>query len=131
MDTLQAAVILSKMKRFPDEVEARIRIGARYSELLADADVVTPYIEPHNTSVYAQYTLQVGGRESVQEKLSSAGIPTAVHYPVTLDRQPALRACSRAVGDLGLAAEISGRVVSLPMHPYLTDAQIEQITRVF
>jgi len=64
MDTLQAAVLLVKLEVFADEVEARARIAARYGELLRDA-VETPYIEPHNTSVYAQYTVQVDHREAI------------------------------------------------------------------
>ena len=87
MDTLQAAVLLAKLEVFAEEVEARNRIGARYSELLRDA-VVTPYVEPHNTSVYAQYTVQVDHRDAVQEKLREEGIPTAIHYPVPLHLQP-------------------------------------------
>jgi len=112
MDTMQAAILLAKLEIFPEEVEARQRIGSRYSELL-DGIVTTPYIESFNTSVYAQYTVQVENREQVQARLKEAGIPTAVHYPVPLNRQPAL-ACSERFSRSEHAAE---RVMSLPMHP--------------
>lgn len=122
MDTMQAAILLAKLEIFPDEVEARQRIGSRYSELL-DGIVTTPYIEPFNTSVYAQYTVQVENREQVQARLKEAGIPTAVHYPVPLNRQPAL-ACSESFSCSEFAAD---RVMSLPMHPYLETGQLQMV----
>jgi UDP-2-acetamido-2-deoxy-ribo-hexuluronate aminotransferase len=127
MDTLQAAVILAKLPIFDDEVAARSRIGARYSELLAEANCVTPWLAPGNTSVYAQYTIQVSDREAVVKALHDRGIPTAVHYPVTLDRQPALASLEAGSADLSVAHALAERVVSLPMHPYLTDASQQEI----
>ena len=127
MDTVQAAVILAKLPIFDDEVAARSRIGARYSELLADANCVTPWIAPGNTSVYAQYTLQVSDREAVVQALHAAGIPTAVHYPVPLDRQPALAQRMAGEAKCEVAHHLAERVVSLPMHPYLTEHAIGHI----
>jgi len=124
LDTLQAAILLAKMDVFEDEVDARERIGARYTELLQDA-VIAPYIESYNTSVYAQYTVVVENRESVQEKLKAAGIPTAVHYPIPLNRQPAL-ACPERFEHSEYAAE---RVMSLPMHPYLTEHDQDSVVK--
>ncbi|MDX8376907.1 MAG: DegT/DnrJ/EryC1/StrS family aminotransferase, partial [Mariprofundales bacterium] len=118
IDTLQAAILLAKMDIFPEEIIARQRIGAYYSELLADT-VVTPYIELHNTPVYAQYTVQVENREQVQLNLKELGIPTAVHYPIPLNKQPAL-VCNEIFKYSDYAAK---RVMSLPMHPYLTEQQ--------
>jgi len=118
IDTMQAAILLAKMDIFPDEVEARGRIASRYTELLGDA-VITPYIEERNSSVYAQYTVQVENRDQVQASLKEMGIPTAVHYPAPLNRQPAL-ACAEHFGHSEYAAE---RVMSLPMHPYLVDGE--------
>jgi UDP-2-acetamido-2-deoxy-ribo-hexuluronate aminotransferase len=115
------------MAIFADEVEARSRIGARYSAELADCACITPYLAPDNTSVYAQYTLQVVDREALQAALQREGIPTAVHYPMTLDQQPALASRSRCVGELGVARALAERVVSLPMHPYLDAADQDRI----
>ncbi len=115
LDTLQAAILLAKLDVFDEEVQARARIGARYTELLGDI-VTTPYIEPYNTSVYAQYTVQVENRDAVQAHLKEAGVPTAVHYPIPLNHQPAL-AHPEHFERSEYAAE---RVMSLPMHPYLT-----------
>jgi UDP-2-acetamido-2-deoxy-ribo-hexuluronate aminotransferase len=119
MDGMQAAVVLAKLEIFDDEVSARERIGARYSELLADAPCVTPPIPDGYRSVYAQYTLQVDHRDAVRKALQDAGIPSAVYYPVTLDRQPALSGRSRIAGELAAAHALQDRVMSLPMHPYL------------
>lgn len=129
MDTLQAAIVLSKLETFYQEVAVRERIGIKYSELLAGS-VTTPYIEPYNTSVYAQYTVQVDNREQVQEKLKEKGIPTAVHYPIPLNLQPAFAYLSQPEGSFPVAEAAAKRVMSLPMHPYLTDEQIELISRV-
>jgi UDP-2-acetamido-2-deoxy-ribo-hexuluronate aminotransferase len=124
LDTLQAAVLMAKMEIFDEEVTARARIGARYSELL-QGSVVTPYISPDNTSVYAQYTVQVENRDDVQKKLREYGIPTAVHYPVPLHLQPVFA----ELKDSFLVSEAaSERVISLPMHPYLTDSKLIHIT---
>ena len=127
MDGMQAAVILAKMEIFDDEVAARARIGARYSELLQDSACVTPAIADGYTSVYAQYTLQVDNRDAVRKALQDAGIPSAVYYPITLDQQPALAGRSRISGDLGVAHALQEKVMSLPMHPYLDDATQDQV----
>ncbi len=128
LDTLQAAVLLAKLNLFPEEVEARARIGARYSELLAGAGCVTPYIEPHNTSVYAQYTLSVPDRDAFTARMSEHGIPTAVHYPIPLNLQPVFAKVGPAAGVLSAAEEAARRVVSLPMHPYLSEEDLSRVT---
>jgi UDP-2-acetamido-2-deoxy-ribo-hexuluronate aminotransferase len=126
MDTLQAAVLLAKLGVFADEVEARARVAARYGEQLRDV-VVVPHIEPHNTSVYAQYTVQVDHREAVQEKLREAGIPTAVHYPIPLHLQPVFTGLNPPAGSFPVAESVAKRVLSLPMHPYLAEDELVRI----
>ncbi len=123
LDTLQAAVLLAKLEVFDSEVEARSRIGARYSELLKDS-VGTPSLAPENTSVYAQYTVQVDNRDHVQKKLQEQGIPTAVHYPVPLHLQPVFSGMGVGEGSFPVAEASARRVMSLPMHPYLTEAEL-------
>ena len=119
-------MLLAKLEVFADEVEARNRTGARYSELLRDA-VVTPHVEPHTTSVYAQYTVQVDHRAAVQEKLQEAGIPTAVHYPIPLHLQPVFAGLNLPEGSYPVAESVARRVLSLPMHPYLTEDELVRI----
>jgi len=109
---------LPKLEIFTEEVELRQQVAKHYDETLTEIGVTsTPYVEPHNLSVYAQYTIRVQDREQVQADLREAGIPTAVHYPIPLNKQPAVanEDIRLPVGD-----KISEEVVSLPMHPYLT-----------
>ncbi|MDF2867432.1 MAG: aminotransferase DegT [Gammaproteobacteria bacterium] len=126
LDTIQAAIIIAKMKIFPQEVEQREQIGARYTDLLLNK-VVTPYLAPYNTHVYAQYTVQVEQRNSVQEYLQAQGIPTAVHYPIPLNLQPVFAYLGQPKGSFPLAEYAAERVLSLPMHPYLTLQEQQQI----
>jgi len=132
MDTLQCAVLLAKMPTFPQEVAARGEIGARYTALLRDASdrIVTPYIESYNSSVYAQYTVQVDDREAVQKKLRDAGIPTAVHYPTPLHLQPAFAHLRLGRGAFPVAEAAGARVMSLPMHPFLEQASQARVVAV-
>ena len=118
MDTLQCAVVLAKLERFDWEVEQRLKIGARYNELLA-GKVPTVTQRPNRTSVFAQYTVFVENREQVQEKLKAAGVPTAVHYPVPLHRQLAYKGGCRVVGEVRHSEAMSAQVMSLPMHSEL------------
>ncbi len=123
LDAVQAAVLNVKLKHFDDEVQTRDHIGSRYSDLLEDADVITPYIEEGNTSVYAQYSIRVKERESMIEKLSDKGIPTAVHYPLPLHLQEAFSPLGYKEGDFPVSEKVASEIISLPMSPYLTEAQ--------
>ncbi len=128
LDSIQAAVLLAKMEIFQSEVEARIRLGARYSEMLADAfadrpDAIRlPYVEPFNTCVYAQYTIEVENRDAFEARMKEFGIPTAVHYPKPLHLQPVFGGLGQREGRFPVAEAAAQRVISLPMHPYLADA---------
>jgi UDP-2-acetamido-2-deoxy-ribo-hexuluronate aminotransferase len=128
LDTLQAAIVLAKFERFDWEVEQRQKVGAGYTALLQAQcpGVVTPYLEPHNTSVFAQYSILLNDRDAVAKRLNEQGIPTAVHYPVPLNRQPAYQnTCNGA--PTPLSDEIAARVMSLPMGPDLSLADQERI----
>lgn len=129
LDTLQAAILLAKLERFDWEVEQRQKIGARYTEQLAgNANLVTPYIEPHNTSVYAQYSLLVDNRDPIAKQLNEHGIPTAIHYPVPLNQQPGYKQISGG-GQTPISDDIARRVISLPMGPDLSPADQERIVQ--
>jgi UDP-2-acetamido-2-deoxy-ribo-hexuluronate aminotransferase len=94
-------------------------VAEQYTKLLNEAGITTtPYIEPYNTSAWAQYTIRVQDRDSVQSKLKQAGIPTAVHYPIPLNKQPAVADANvhMPVGD-----EVAQQVMSLPMSPELCE----------
>lgn len=125
LDTLQAAILLPKLEILDDEMQARQRVAENYTKLLNEVGVLTtPFIEEHNQSAWAQYTIQVENRADVQEKLKAQSIPTAVHYPIPLNKQPAV-ADENAVLPVGDA--VAERVMSLPMHPYLTIEAQEKI----
>ena len=111
LDTLQAAILLPKLEILDEEMQARQRVAETYTKLFNEAGVnTTPCIEAHNTSAWAQYTIQVENRDDVQAKLKEQGIPTAVHYPIPLNKQPAV-ADANAVLPVGDA--IAERVMSL------------------
>lgn len=125
LDTLQAAILLPKLAIFAEELQLRDKLATRYHQLLNKAGINTiPFIESHNTSAWAQYTIRVKNREQVQQKLQQADIPTAVHYPIPLNKQPAVENINinLLVGDL-----IAEEVISLPMHPYLKDSEMDKI----
>lgn len=127
LDTLQAAILLPKLTLLDEEMTARQQVAQRYRQLLDESGVnSTPYVEPHNLSAWAQYTIQVPAREQVQERLKAAGIPSAIHYPTPLNRQPAVAdlAANLPVGD-----SLAERVISLPIHPWLSASAIQMIVR--
>ncbi len=129
LDTIQAAILLPKLAILDDEMQAHQRVADTYTKLFNEAGIsTTPFIEQHNQSAWAQYTIQVDKRSEVQEKLKSQGIPTAVHYPIPLNKQPAVADDNAVlpVGDL-----VAERVMSLPMHPYLTVEAQEKIVSSF
>lgn len=117
LDTLQAAILLPKLAILEDEVSLRNQAAERYSQLFNQAGIdTTPYLEEHNVSAWAQYTIRLENRDVVQANLKGTGIPTAVHYPIPLNKQPAV-ADERA--HLPVGDDAAERVISLPMHPYL------------
>jgi UDP-2-acetamido-2-deoxy-ribo-hexuluronate aminotransferase len=119
LDTLQAAILLAKLDILDDEIRLRQEVATRYDALLNDAGIASPYVEPHNISAYAQYTVRVKNRDALQKSLADAGIPTAVHYPIPLNKQPAVadNKVSLSIGDV-----VAQEVMSLPMGPYLDSA---------
>ena len=125
-DTLQAAIMLAKWPGFADEVEARNRLGARYTEALKDV-CQTPAVREGNTHVYAQYTIRVPDRDALTEKLKADGIPTAVYYPKCLHEQPVFAPLGYSLGDFPEAEAASREVLSLPLNPYLSEADQDRI----
>jgi dTDP-4-amino-4,6-dideoxygalactose transaminase len=120
LDTIQAAVLIEKLKIFPDEIAARDRIAVRYNEMLRDVAVV-PVVMKDATSVWAQYTIKVPAakRDAVAAALRTQGIPTAVYYPKPLHRQTAFKDQPVAGNGLPVSDVVAHEVISLPMHPYL------------
>jgi UDP-2-acetamido-2-deoxy-ribo-hexuluronate aminotransferase len=114
MDTLQCAIVLAKLERFEWEVQQRQEIGQRYNQLLDQAGIVRVQQRPERTSVFAQYTIMMPNREVLQKRLAEAGIPTAVHYPVPLNEQPAYKHLC-CVDCTPVSRQLAKSVISLPM----------------
>ncbi len=131
MDTLQCAIVLAKMEHFDWEISQRIAIGARYLHLFEPiSSLQKPVIREDRSSVWGQFTLQVDGRDAVLRDLNLAGIPTVVHYPTPLHRQPAYARAYRISGTLTHAEEVAQRVFSIPMHPYLDIDTQKQVATI-
>jgi dTDP-4-amino-4,6-dideoxygalactose transaminase len=128
LDTIQAAILLEKLAIFPSEIEARERIAARYNDALGGL-VGVPRVPTGMTSTWAQYTvlLEKGTRERVAAHLKAEGVPTAIYYTRPLHRQTAYRSYPVAPGGTPVSDDICGRVISLPMHPYLGQADQDRV----
>jgi len=129
LDTLQAAILLEKLSIFEDEIEARDRVAERYAEALGGL-VTVPAVPQGYQSVWAQYTLvlpQDADRAAIQAQCRNEGIPTAIYYPIPLHRQEGYSAFPSDAQGLPVCEQLAGRVLSLPMHPYLDAATQDRV----
>jgi dTDP-4-amino-4,6-dideoxygalactose transaminase len=128
LDTMQAAVLLEKLKIFPDEIAARNAAAERYGNALGNVAGV-PRVPEGHTSVWAQYTIRVepGRRAALAAALKAEGIPTAIYYPKPLHRQTAYERCPYAEGGLPVSDRLADEVISLPMHAYLDEPTQDRI----
>lgn len=128
MDTIQAAILLEKLAIFPDELKSRDRIAQKYNTAFKGL-AITPVVPEGYSSVWAQYTLCIpkGEREKIINSLAELNIPTAIYYPIPLHQQPGYVSYPRATETLPVSENLSKRVFSLPMHPYLEDSDQQQI----
>lgn len=126
LDTIQAAILIEKLKIFQDEIDKRNAVARRYTEAFKGSNrIVAPHVVEGAVSTWAQYTLQVENRAKFQADLKAAGVPTAVYYPIPLSKQKAYAHYPAAPTPVSEA--LSGKVVSLPMHPYLDAATQDRI----
>ena len=128
LDTIQAAVLIEKLKIFPEEIAARERIARRYNAALAEV-VRVPHVSNEHSCVWAQYTIRVSGgrRDALAQTLKVQGVPTAQYYPVPAHRQGAYRDYPVAEGGLAVTEKLAGEVISLPMHAYLDEPTQDRI----
>lgn len=128
MDTLQCAIVLAKLERFDWEVEQRMNVGRRYNEKFDGLGVQRVVQRQDRTSVFAQYTIFRKDRGALQEHLSLHGVPTAVHYPIPLNEQPAYKhlCCPDCTPE---ASRVAKLVMSLPMSPGLVDEDLSAVAR--
>lgn len=126
LDTIQAAILLEKLDIFEDEIKARNHVAATYTSFL-EKKVRVPRVPEHCLSVWAQYSIIHEERERIQTALKNAGIPSAIYYPKPLHLQTAFSYLGYREGDFPVSEATSRNIFSLPMHPYLTDEQIQVI----
>ena len=130
LDTLQAAILLSKLEVFDDEVDRRRGVAANYSKVLCNL-VQVPQPESGVKPVWAQYTVEVERREDTRSALTRLGIPTSVFYPTPLHSNPAYRTFPVVPGSTPVTQRITQRVISLPMHPYLSGSEQDRVISSF
>jgi len=128
LDTIQAAVLMEKLRIFPEEILARERVARRYSAGLADVATI-PRLASGSSSVWAQYTIRLasGRRDGLAAALKAQGIPTAIHYPVPLHRQQPYQRFPIALGGAPVSERLAEEVISLPMHAYLDESTQDRI----
>lgn len=132
MDSIQAAVLLEKLKHYEDELAARNRVADAYQQALQSV-LITPTVPAGRTSVWAQYSVLAEDdqqRTQMRDKLSEAGVPTAVYYPIPLHLATAYQDLGYKTGDFPVSEGLSQRIFSLPMHPFLPDETVEQIAGI-
>jgi len=131
LDTLQAAILIEKLKIFPEELQLRAKISDTYSSKLENLNYLkVPKLQDHIKSAWAQYTLIVQNRNEIMAKLQSKDIPSVIYYPKTLDIQDGYKKFPSVSSGLDVSHHLMDSVMSLPMHPYLSDEKIEEITQV-
>ncbi len=127
LDSLQAAILIEKLKIFPKELKLRFKVAKAYNELLSDL-VECPTLMPDHSSSWAQYTLKINQRDYVQKKLKEYGIPSIVYYPMPLSKQAGYKHFPSVSSSTPVSHMLSKNVLSLPMHPYLSSKSQKHIT---
>jgi dTDP-4-amino-4,6-dideoxygalactose transaminase len=130
LDTMQAAILIEKLKIFDDEIAARNKVASRYFDALHNI-VTAPRVADGNTSVWAQYTIRLprGGREAFADALKAQGVPTAIYYPKSMHQQTAYKHYPTVEGGLPVSEKLSEDVISLPMHAYLDQAAQDRVIK--
>jgi UDP-2-acetamido-2-deoxy-ribo-hexuluronate aminotransferase len=134
MDTIQCAIVDVKLKHYKKDLALRQEVASKYDKLLGNrgfSPEQVPYIDSRATSAYAQYSVRVKNRDEVQDKLKEQGIPTAVHYPMSLHLQEAFEYLGYKKGDFPISELVSTEIMSLPMNPYLSGNEIDYICNNF
>lgn len=131
LDTIQAAVLNVKLKYYEKDLTLRQEVASKYTKALSGKDLVLPYVDEKATSAWAQYSIRVKNRDSIQSSLKENGIPTAVHYPMPLHSQECFTYLGYKKGDFPISEIVSQEIMSLPMNPYLTDEEIKYISEQF
>lgn len=126
LDTIQAAILIEKLKIFPQELQMRAEVAERYSDALSEY-CYTPTLMKNTSSAWAQYTLRITDRDRVQSHLASCRIPSVVYYPIPLSKQTGYKSCPTVSTGVSVSERLAEQVLSLPMHPYLKEADQQKV----
>ena len=126
LDTIQAAVLNVKLKHYQKDLALRQEVARKYDVMLSGKRPI-PFIAPERTSAYAQYSIRVQNRDTLQEELKNRGIPTAVHYPMPLHLQECFTYLGYKQGDFPISETVANEIMSLPMNPFLSNDEIAYI----
>jgi len=129
MDTLQCAIVNVKLKYYAKDLALRQEVARKYTTALENKGLIVPFVDTHTTSAFAQYSVRVQNRDEIQAKLKEQGIPTAVHYPMPLHLQECFAYLGQGKGDFPICEQVSDEIMSLPMNPYITNEEIDYITK--
>ena len=129
LDTIQAAILLAKLPHYAQELADRQQVAQHYTDALSDS-LKTPVIKSNRSSAWAQYTVMVNNRDDLQAKLKDNGVPTAVHYPMPLHLQECFQYLNHKEGDFPISEKASNEVMSLPMNPFLTEEEVQYISKI-
>ncbi|WP_108245608.1 DegT/DnrJ/EryC1/StrS family aminotransferase [Muricauda brasiliensis] len=127
LDNLQAAILNVKLKTYESDISRRQAVAMKYCDKLSGS-IIKPTIKADRTSVWAQYTVRIKNRDRIQKELKESGIPTAVHYPIPMHLQKCFSYLGYKAGDFPVSEKCAQEVMSLPMNPYLEEAEIDYIT---
>lgn len=127
LDAMQAGVLRLKLRRLDDWNDRRQAIADRYRQLLADGPAILPEEAAGDVHVYHHFILRVAERDRFRELLAADGVGTGVHYPIPLHLQPSLTQLGHRPGDLPVCERLCDEIVSLPMHPHLTDDEVDRV----
>ena len=127
LDSIQAAIVMSKMAIFDEEILKRQVVAEEYNSRLERDDIILPQVDSGNSSVYAQYTILCKDRDQVQKNLNDSGVPSVPYYAVPLHLQPVFSDLGHVEGDFPVTESVSKRCLSLPMNPYLKNEEIDQV----
>jgi dTDP-4-amino-4,6-dideoxygalactose transaminase len=127
MEGLQGGFLSAKLKHLDAWTERRRQVARRFDELLSGSDIAVPVEMPYSRHVYHLYVVQTENRDTVRQQLSAAGIETGLHYPIPVHLQEAYSQLGYQAGSFPVTESLTHRILSLPMHPCLTDEQIEYV----
>ncbi len=129
LDTLQAAVLSLKLKHLGEWNEARRKAAACYGQLLRDTDAITPLEAPYAKHIYHLYVIRLENRDQVRRRLAERGIESGIHYPIPLHLTPAYEDLGYKCGDFPISERLADEILSLPMHPFLREEEIEYVAQ--